>query len=87
MRIPALTSPAARGFCAVALGVVMLVLPATSSHAQSLSYSSGQNVSPAFEGWETDADGNSFFLFGYMNNNWEEELNVPVGPDNSFNLL
>jgi hypothetical protein len=87
MRIPALSSPAARRFCAVALGVVMLVLLATSSHAQSLSYSSGQNVSPAFEGWETDADGNSFFLFGYMNNNWEEELNVLVGPDNSFNLL
>jgi hypothetical protein len=44
-------------------------------------------VSPAFEGWETDADGNSFFLFGYMNNNWDEELDVPVGPDNSFNLV
>jgi hypothetical protein len=26
-------------------------------------------------------------VFSYMNNNWEEELNVPVGPDNGFNLL
>ena len=55
--------------------------------AQSLSYSSGKNVSPAFEGWETDADGTSYFLFGYMNENWEEAVSVPVGPDNSFDLL
>lgn len=54
--------------------------------AQSLSYTSGQNVSPAFEGWEEDAQGNRFFLFGYMNRNWQEEIDVPVGPDNSFNV-
>ena len=52
--------------------------------AQSLTYSRGQNVSPAFEGWERIADGSSYFLFGYMNRNWEEEIDVPVGPDNSF---
>ncbi len=52
--------------------------------AQSLSYSSGQNISPAYEGWEQTADGSKYFLFGYMNRNWEEEIDVPVGPDNSF---
>ena len=25
-----------------------------------------------------------YFLFGYMNRNWEEELDVPVGPNNGF---
>ncbi len=50
------------------------------------SYSSGQNVSPAYEGWEEDADGTKYFVFGYMNRNWEEELDVPVGPDNGFNI-
>src|SRR5262245_22716365 len=53
-------------------------------NAQSLSYTKGQNVSPAYEGWEEDADGSKYFLFGYMNRNWEEEVNVPVGVDNSF---
>lgn len=53
-------------------------------HAQSLTYRSGQNVAPAYEGWEEDAQGNRFFLFGYMNRNWEEEIDVPIGPDNSF---
>ncbi|PYR25107.1 MAG: hypothetical protein DMF98_13315, partial [Acidobacteria bacterium] len=24
------------------------------------------------------------FLFGYMNRNWEEEIDVPVGPDNGI---
>lgn len=52
--------------------------------AQGLTYSRGQNVSPAYEGWEEDPDGTKYFLFGYMNRNWEEELDVPTGPDNGF---
>ena len=47
-------------------------------------YSSGQPVWPAFEGWEKNDDGSFTFIFGYMNENWQEELDVPIGPDNSF---
>jgi len=54
------------------------------AHAQSLSYTSGQAVVPAYEGWEEDADGAKYFLFGYMNRNWEEELDIAVGADNGF---
>jgi hypothetical protein len=54
--------------------------------AQSLSYTKGQNVAPAYEGWEQAQDGTKYFLFGYMNRNWEEEIDVPVGPDNTFNV-
>jgi hypothetical protein len=71
----------------LALVAVAWLLSGGSQSAQSLSYSRGQNVSPAFEGWETAADGTSSFLFGYMNANWEEEVDVPVGPANSFDLL
>ncbi|MEO7156194.1 MAG: hypothetical protein ABI039_01455 [Vicinamibacterales bacterium] len=53
---------------------------------QSLSYSSGQTISPAYEGWEVGADGVKYFVFGYMNRNWQEELDVAVGPDNGFNI-
>jgi hypothetical protein len=49
-----------------------------------LSYARGQNVSPAFEGWEENADGSFSMLFGYMNRNWEEEPDVPIGPDNNI---
>jgi hypothetical protein len=50
-----------------------------------LSYTKGQNISPAYEGWEQASDGTKYFLFGYMNRNWEEEIDVPVGPENGFN--
>jgi hypothetical protein len=54
--------------------------------AQSLSYTKGQNVAPAYEGWENGADGAKYFVFGYMNRNWEEEIDVPVGAENGFNV-
>jgi len=52
--------------------------------AQSLTFTKGQNIAPAYEGWEQDADGAKFFVFGYMNRNWVEEIDLPPGPDNSI---
>ncbi|MQA90369.1 MAG: hypothetical protein GEU90_09040 [Gemmatimonas sp.] len=49
-----------------------------------LSYREGQNISPAYEGWQVEADGQVYFLFGYMNRNWEEELDIEVGLENGF---
>jgi len=63
-----------------------LIFVVTSAAAQSLTYTKGQNVAPAYEGWEQAPDGTKYFLFGYMNRNWEEEIDVPIGPDNSFNV-
>jgi len=79
-------SPAIRnaGFWFATALVGLLIAP--SAGAQSLTYSKGQNVAPAYEGWEQDADGTKYFLFGYMNRNWEEEIDVPVGPENGFNV-
>jgi hypothetical protein len=66
------------------IGVLVLAGVPAGAAAQSLAYNSGQNVAPAYEGWEEDADGTKYFLFGYMNRNWEEELDVPIGAENSF---
>src|SRR5262245_47662038 len=72
------------GFARLAqVGLVVCAASAVLS-GQSLSYSRGQNVSPAFEGWEQNADGSFNMMFGYMNRNWEEELDVPVGPENNI---
>src|SRR5690242_9310416 len=68
----------------VLLGAVALLAVCAAADAQSLTYNSGLNVAPAYEGWEIGADGAKYFLFGYMNRNWEEELDVPVGAENSF---
>jgi len=64
----------------------LLAALSSSGAAQSLSYTKGQSVAPAYEGWEQGADGAKYFVFGYMNRNWEEEIDVPVGPDNGFNV-
>jgi hypothetical protein len=66
------------------LGIATAPSGQASLEAQSLSYTSGQPVSPAYEGWEQDADGSRYFVFGYMNKNWEEELDVPIGAANGF---
>lgn len=66
----------------IALPVVAAFLAATPVRAQS--YSKGQSVYAAYEGWEQNPDGSYKLLFGYMNDNWEEEFDVPVGPDNNI---
>src|SRR5437762_5965227 len=47
-------------------------------------YSRGQSISPAYEGWWQNDDGSFTMFFGYMNSNWEEELDVPIGPNNNI---
>jgi len=55
------------------------------AQAQSqIPYASGQNVVPVYEGWERNPDGSYNMVFGYMNRNYEEEVDVPVGTDNSI---
>jgi hypothetical protein len=68
----------------VGIALVLGLGVASLATAQNLTYAKGQNVSPAYEGWEEDSAGRKFFVFGYMNRNWQEELDVPVGPDNRF---
>ena len=47
-------------------------------------YDFGQEVVPAYEGWEQNDDGSFNLVFGTMNRNWEEELHIPIGPDNQI---
>ena len=68
---------------ALIVSASFLAQPPSSAKAQE-TYSKGQNISPAYEGWEQNPDGSFSFLFGYMNRNWLEEPDVPVGVDNSF---
>jgi hypothetical protein len=45
---------------------------------------SGLSVAPVYEGWEPNPDGTVSLYFGYMNRNWKEELDIPIGADNAF---
>ena len=44
----------------------------------------GQNVVPAFEGWEANPDGTFSMVFGFFNRNCRETLHVPIGPNNNI---
>lgn len=44
----------------------------------------GASISPAYDGWYTNADGTHTFLIGYYNRNWTAEVDVPIGAANHF---
>ena len=52
--------------------------------AAAQTYLSGQPVEPAFEGWRPNDEGGFNMMFGYMNENWKESPDVPVGEHNFF---
>src|SRR5581483_9953651 len=64
----------------------LLVLLAAPLHAQQvqLRHWSGQAVAPVYEGFDANPDGSFNMWFGYMNRNYEEILDIPLGPDNRF---
>ncbi len=66
---------------AVLLAVNLLIHPAS---VLADTYQRGQHVEPAYEGWRPNADGTFSFMFGYMNENWEESPDVEVGEGNFF---
>ena len=74
----------------VSVGVCALLLVAGVATAQSrdapIPHDVGQSVTPAFEGWFPNADGTFSLSFGYMNRNFKETLDIPIGPGNAFDV-
>lgn len=64
---------------------VALLIAATPLFAQ-VQYAVGQNVAPIFEGWEHNPDGTFSLVFGYLNRNYEEQVDIPVGKENSITI-
>ena len=51
---------------------------------QELTYNSGQSVVPIYGGWTQNPDGSFEIIFSYFNRNWQEEMDIPIGPDNNI---
>lgn len=68
---------------AVILSAAFMFIAARGASGQ-LQYSSGQEVTPDYAGWEANPDGSFNMVFGYMNRNYEEHAYVPIGPNNKF---
>ena len=70
-----------RGTILAAAGFLLLQ---TAGAQTRFTYSKGQPLAPTYEGWMPNEDGSFTMYFGYINTNWQEEFDIPVGPDNSF---
>jgi hypothetical protein len=62
----------------------LAAISAVASGQTRFTYSKGQSVNPAYEGWMLNEDGSFTMYFGYMNTNWLEEFDIPVGPENNI---
>lgn len=45
-------------------------------------HDSGERVTAVYEGWFPNPDGSFSILFGYFNQNFKQEPDIPIGPDN-----
>ena len=68
---------------AAAGGFAVLLLQTAAAQTR-FTYSKGQPLAPTYEGWMPNEDGSFTMYFGYINTNWLEEFDIPIGPDNSF---
>ena len=79
-------------FFGLALAIGLLVPAVSRAQGQGslaqptyqLRHWSGQGLAPVYEGWDKNDDGTFNMWFGYMNRNFEETLEVPVGAANKF---
>jgi hypothetical protein len=74
--------------CATLLFVTAALasLSARQSEFPGIPAARGQDVSPTFDGWERNPDGTINMYFGYYNRNSQEEVDVPLGAGNAFDL-
>src|SRR5215831_8609653 len=68
----------------VAASSLPLMAQQSASQLVNLHHWSGQAVAPVFEGFDVNPDGSYNMWFGYMNRNYEEEIDIPIGTDNRF---
>jgi len=74
-------------FVAAAASPASVLAQSASSAASQLvtvRHASGQGVAPVYEGFDINPDGSFNMWFGYMNRNYEEALDLPVGAANTF---
>ena len=74
-----------RGMCAiVAIAATLIAAVALRRSSAQEKFSHGQTVVPAYEGFVENPDGTFNLMFGYLNRNYEEILDIPIGPGNNI---
>ncbi|MGE3512062.1 MAG: hypothetical protein AB7N65_24620 [Vicinamibacterales bacterium] len=77
---------AGRGVASVAVLMAMLLTAMSALVARAeqlvLQHERGQGVTPVFEGWYRNPNGTFTLSFGYLNRNFKERLDIPIGSEN-----
>lgn len=81
-----------RSTIVAALAAILLASGAQVARAQKdalppgldIQRNTGDSLQPVFDGWQQYPDGRIVMWFGYLNRNYQEVLDVPVGPNNGF---
>ena len=66
------------------MAILAMAFVATSASPLAQQPTKGLNIAPVYEGWEQNADGSYDLIFGYFNRNWNEWIDLPVGPANTI---
>ena len=85
MRKAGAVVPASAGLLVVTVVALGVLAVCQNADAQTrFMHLRGQSIHPAYEGWWPNDDGSLTLWFGYMNSNWEEQFDIPLGPENYF---
>jgi len=73
--------------CAVLRIALAMAISAACASAQQIipvgpPHDSGESVTAVYEGWFPNPGGTFSMLFGYFNQNFKQEPDIPLGPDN-----
>lgn len=70
----------------VLLGPIQMAMAQFDHLPYQLKYDKGQTIQPIFQGWSRNEDGTFDMHFGYLNRNYSENLNIPIGADNFIDM-
>lgn len=73
-----------RGSTIVALAATLMAAGALGRTSAQEHFTHGQTIAPAYEGFVENPDGTFNLVFGYLNRNYDELLDIPIGPANNI---
>jgi len=73
-----------RGWTIGAIAATLIAAAALRPSSAQEQFTYGQTIAPAYEGFVANPDGTFDLVFGYLNRNYEELLDIPIGPANNI---
>ena len=85
-RLPSIGAAAIAVCCAFPVLLAAQGIPDVLPDESEFNRVAGQNIQPFYEGWQKMPDGHIVMWFGYLNRNYKEIGDIPIGVNNHFDL-